>query len=205
MSLRKATIATVGSGVMAEAMIAGLLRGEQVEASQIIASHPHAERRSELISSYGIRTVEDNVSAVEHADVVVLAIKPQNLAEALAGLKGRLQSGQLVLSIIAERGSAEQRERFLPALMRGDTLAFFGLTEPNVGSDASGVETRAALLTVLAQVPAQKSLAALRAALRAAPRGGTVLVTGSLYLAGDILSGLAGRRAFHPREMLVKA
>jgi len=48
-------------------------------------------------------------------------------------------------------------------------------------------------------------LAALRAALRAAPRGGTVLVTGSLYLAGDILSGLAGRRAFHPREMLVKA
>lgn len=47
--------------------------------------------------------------------------------------------------------------------------------------------------------------AALRAALRAAPRGGTVLVTGSLYLAGDILAGLAGRRAFHPREMLVKS
>ena len=48
-----------------------------------------------------------------------------------------------MLSIIAERGSAEQRERFLPALMHGETLAFFGLTEPNVGSDASGVETRA--------------------------------------------------------------
>lgn len=47
--------------------------------------------------------------------------------------------------------------------------------------------------------------AALRAALRAAPRGGTVLVTGSLYLAGDVLAGLAGRRAFHPREMLVKS
>lgn len=47
--------------------------------------------------------------------------------------------------------------------------------------------------------------AALRAALRAAPRGGTVLVTGSLYLAGDILASLAGRRAFHPREMLVKS
>jgi dihydrofolate synthase/folylpolyglutamate synthase len=48
-------------------------------------------------------------------------------------------------------------------------------------------------------------LAALRAALRAAPRGGTVLVTGSLYLAGDVLAGLTGRRAFHPREMLVKS
>ena len=101
MSLRKATIATVGSGVMAEAMIAGLLRGEQVEASQIIASHPRAERRSELISSYGIRTVEDNVSAVEHADVVVLAIKPQMLARVGREIAPHLEDGQLVISIIA--------------------------------------------------------------------------------------------------------
>lgn len=48
-------------------------------------------------------------------------------------------------------------------------------------------------------------LAALRRALRLAPAGGAVLAAGSLYLAGDILAGLAGRRAFHPREMLVKS
>ncbi len=65
MPLTDATIATIGSGVMAEAMIAGLLRGKQVAPKQIIASHPRAERRTELISSYGIRTVEDNASAVE--------------------------------------------------------------------------------------------------------------------------------------------
>ncbi len=47
-------------------------------------------------------------------------------------------------------------------------------------------------------------LKALKQALKLAPKGGTVLVTGSLYLAGDILSGLKGRKAFHPREMLVK-
>lgn len=45
---------------------------------------------------------------------------------------------------------------------------------------------------------------ALRLALKMAPRGGTVLVAGSLYLAGDILAGLKGRKAFHPGEMLVK-
>lgn len=45
---------------------------------------------------------------------------------------------------------------------------------------------------------------ALRRALELAPRGGTVLVAGSLYLAGDILAGLRGRKAFHPGEMLVK-
>lgn len=45
---------------------------------------------------------------------------------------------------------------------------------------------------------------ALKRAIAAAPPGGDVLVTGSLYLAGDVLAGLKGARAFHPREMLVR-
>jgi len=101
MSLRDATIATVGSGVMAEAMIAGLLRGEQVAPDRIIASHPRSERRSELISSYTIRTVEDNASAVEDADVVVLAIKPQMLVRVGREIQPALKDGKLVISIIA--------------------------------------------------------------------------------------------------------
>jgi pyrroline-5-carboxylate reductase len=101
MSLRDATIATIGSGVMAEAMIAGLLRGDQVSPEQIIASHPRADRRSELISSYGIKTVEDNASAVEHADVVVLAIKPQMLVRVGREIAGAMSDGKLVISIIA--------------------------------------------------------------------------------------------------------
>ncbi len=47
-------------------------------------------------------------------------------------------------------------------------------------------------------------LKALMYAVRLAPKGGTVLAAGSLYLAGDILSGLKGRNPFHPREMLIK-
>ena len=101
MSLRDATIATVGSGVMAEAMIAGLLRSEEVAADRIIASHPRPDRRSELISSYGIRTVEDNASAVEHADVVVLAIKPQMLVRVGREIRAAMKDGKLVISIIA--------------------------------------------------------------------------------------------------------
>jgi len=101
MSLRDATIATVGSGVMAEAMIAGLLRSEAVAPDRIIASHPRSDRRSELISSYGIRTVEDNASAVEHADVVVLAIKPQMLVRVGREIRAAMTDGKLVISIIA--------------------------------------------------------------------------------------------------------
>ncbi|MDQ7773772.1 MAG: 2-amino-4-hydroxy-6-hydroxymethyldihydropteridine diphosphokinase [Elusimicrobiales bacterium] len=46
---------------------------------------------------------------------------------------------------------------------------------------------------------------ALERAVKLAPEGGTVLVAGSLYLAGDVLAGLRGHSAFHPREMPVKS
>ncbi len=101
MSLSGATIATIGSGVMAEAMIAGLLRGHQVAAEQIIASHPRADRRAELVATHGIRTVAENVAAVGPADVVVLAIKPQMLARVGRDIAPAMSDGKLVISIIA--------------------------------------------------------------------------------------------------------
>ena len=101
MTLRESTIATVGSGVMAEAMIAGLLRGEQVGPEQIVASHPREERRDDLRRRYGIQAVASNVDAVATADVIVLGIKPQMLVRVGRELAPHLRDGQLVISIIA--------------------------------------------------------------------------------------------------------
>src|SRR5882724_6034117 len=100
-ALEGTTIATVGSGVMAEAMIAGLLRGQIVEPAQVIASHPRAERRAELELEYGIRVVASNEEAADAADVVILGIKPQMLIRVGRELRPCLRRGQLVLSIIA--------------------------------------------------------------------------------------------------------
>jgi pyrroline-5-carboxylate reductase len=99
--LAKSTIATVGSGVMAESMIAGLLGGRLVEPGQIIASHPRRERREQLESEYGIRVTSSNAEAVEGADVVLLAIKPQMLARVGREIGPHLRHGQLVISVIA--------------------------------------------------------------------------------------------------------
>ncbi len=99
--LNKATIATVGSGVMAEAMIAGLLRGDLVRPEQVVASHPRPERRASLEQEYAIRTVAGNVEAVTDADVILLAIKPQMLARVGREIGPRLRRGQLVLSVLA--------------------------------------------------------------------------------------------------------
>ncbi len=86
---------------MAEAMIAGLLRGEEVGPEQIVASHPRQERREYLRREHGVQAVESNVDAVRNADVVVLGIKPQMLARVGRELAPELRDGQLVISIIA--------------------------------------------------------------------------------------------------------
>lgn len=99
--LERRTIATIGSGVMAEAIIAGVLRGRLVEPGQIVASHPRPERRTELEAAYGIRTVASNAEAVAGADVILLAIKPQMLARVGRDLRSGLGTGQLVLSVLA--------------------------------------------------------------------------------------------------------
>jgi pyrroline-5-carboxylate reductase len=100
-SLSNRTIATVGSGVMAEAMIAGLLKGELVDPQQVVASHPRAERRDHLQREYAIRVVPGNEEAIENADVVLFAIKPQMLLKVGREIGPRLKRGQLVLSVIA--------------------------------------------------------------------------------------------------------
>ena len=100
-SLAGRRIATVGSGVMAEAIIAGLLRGNLVAPDRVVASHPRADRRESLERAHGIRTVESNAEAIEGADIVLLGIKPQMLARVGREVRGRLRPGQLVISILA--------------------------------------------------------------------------------------------------------
>jgi len=95
------TIATVGSGVMAEAIIAGLLRGGLVEPGQIVASHPREDRREALEHEYGIRTVAANADAVRDADIILLGIKPQMLERVGRDIGPELRRGQLVLSVMA--------------------------------------------------------------------------------------------------------
>jgi pyrroline-5-carboxylate reductase len=95
------TIAFIGPGVMAEAMIAGLIRREVAQASGLIAAGPRQERLDELSQKYAMRVSINNAEAARQADVVVLSVKPQRLERVLVGLKGAIRSDALVLSIVA--------------------------------------------------------------------------------------------------------
>ena len=110
--LRGAQLSFVGVGVMAEAMIAGLLRRQLVTRAQIVGSHPRAARREELQTHYGIRMVESNREAATLAgdarseesaapSVVVVAVKPQRVGRVLQEVKEALAPEQLLLSVVA--------------------------------------------------------------------------------------------------------
>jgi pyrroline-5-carboxylate reductase len=93
-------ITFIGPGVMAEAMIAGLLRQKLAKPENIVASGPREERGTELNKKYKIKTLTDNASAASQADVVVLSVKPQRLSEVMKGLY-KIRPEALVLSIVA--------------------------------------------------------------------------------------------------------
>jgi len=94
-------IAFIGSGVMAEAMITGLLRKKVTSANCIIASGPRVDRGDYLREKYYIGVTTDNVEALREAGVVVLSVKPQMLATVISDLHGAVPPEALVLSIIA--------------------------------------------------------------------------------------------------------
>ena len=94
-------IAFIGPGVMAEAMIAGLINQKVVSSVSLVVSGPSAARVDELGERHAIRTETDNAAAVKGAGVVVLAVKPQRLDRVLSDIRGSVESSALVLSIVA--------------------------------------------------------------------------------------------------------
>lgn len=105
-TLSNTKLAFIGCGVMAESIVAGLLRKELVKPEQIAASHPRAARRSELQEKYGITVCEKNADAAREVQdaadsCVFLCVKPQRIKGVLEELDGVVKPDQLVVSIIA--------------------------------------------------------------------------------------------------------
>jgi pyrroline-5-carboxylate reductase len=80
-------IGIIGAGAMGGALAAGLLASGTPSAA-IRASDPDAERRKTLEESRGIRCGTDNREVVEQSDLVVLAVKPNQVINVLHELGG---------------------------------------------------------------------------------------------------------------------
>ena len=93
-------IALVGGGAMGEAMTKCLLAKAVVTPTGIVVSDVSRARRELLSREYGVTTVDDNRKAIEGCDIIVLAVKPQHLAQVMDDVKNPPPQ-QTVLSIVA--------------------------------------------------------------------------------------------------------
>ncbi|SFN90565.1 pyrroline-5-carboxylate reductase [Xenorhabdus japonica] len=99
MENRKITF--IGAGNMAHAIIAGLVK-KDYPAELITVCSPNTTRRGVLAKEYGINSQSDNIRYAQKADVIVLAVKPQMMAEVCESLRSHIDFSQkLVLSIAA--------------------------------------------------------------------------------------------------------
>ena len=99
--MKNEVLAFIGAGNMAEALIRGLLAARVLPAQQVIATNVRSDRLEHLAREFGIRTLADNAAALREADIVLLAVKPQQMSAVLSSLLPHPSSLPLFISIAA--------------------------------------------------------------------------------------------------------
>jgi pyrroline-5-carboxylate reductase len=94
-------IVFIGAGNMAEAIVAGIVRQNVVEAGEVCVTDIDEARLNHFSEQYGVGHSTDNAAAVADADVVVLSIKPQIFPAVWADIGAALGPDALVISIMA--------------------------------------------------------------------------------------------------------
>jgi pyrroline-5-carboxylate reductase len=101
MTLNHKKIVFIGGGMMATAIINGLLENNLLPPHQITVADPNTQRGTFLTETYDLHYTPDNVTAVNGANVVILAVKPQFFDAVAADIGGRVGDTDFVLSIMA--------------------------------------------------------------------------------------------------------
>jgi pyrroline-5-carboxylate reductase len=95
------TLAILGTGRMGEALLGGLLRSGWARPQQVVCTVRGAERARALIETYGVRATTDSPLAAAEADVLLLAVKPQNMRALLESISPKVHPRQTVVSVAA--------------------------------------------------------------------------------------------------------
>jgi pyrroline-5-carboxylate reductase len=151
-------IAFVGGGNMARSLIGGLLaRGWR--AQQIVVADPLPAQLESLRAQYAVQVTDDNVAAARDADVIVLAVKPQEMRRAAQGIRTAIADKQPLLISVAAGIRASDIQRWLPgtqivrAMPNRPALQGCGMTGLYATADVS-TERRALAEQILAAVGA---------------------------------------------------
>lgn len=94
-------IGFIGAGQMARALAEGFLRKGLLVPEDVMASDPDEQARQRFQATTGAATTSNNLEVIRHQEVIVLAVKPQQMPQVLAELTGRIAPEKLVISIAA--------------------------------------------------------------------------------------------------------
>ncbi|MEH7383067.1 pyrroline-5-carboxylate reductase ProI [Bacillus sp. JJ1533] len=98
----KQNIVFVGAGSMAEAMISGMLQKELFLPGQIsVMNRSNHSRLEELNNTYGVKISQNIKETIKNAGIIILAIKPKDVAEAVLAIKDFVTEKQLIISVLA--------------------------------------------------------------------------------------------------------
>jgi pyrroline-5-carboxylate reductase len=129
-------IAFVGAGNMASSIIGGLIESGH-PADRISAADPYAASLEQVRKIAPVAVYSDNVAAVRDADIIILAVKPQVMADATDSIAKAVQtSGALVISIAAGVTIASMQARLGP---RAAIVRCMPNTPALLGCGASGL------------------------------------------------------------------
>ncbi|HLL90592.1 MAG TPA: pyrroline-5-carboxylate reductase [Tepidisphaeraceae bacterium] len=103
----------LGAGNMAEAIVRGVLRAGVLTADRVIASDPTPARRELFERELGVRTTADNVAAAAQSSVLLLSVKPQQMADVLKPVGAAMDPGNVLVVSIAAGISSSFIERSL--------------------------------------------------------------------------------------------
>jgi pyrroline-5-carboxylate reductase len=110
MMLKDKTIAVVGVGKIGGALIAGLLQSGMVRRDALAGSTGHGETARRAAETYGIPVLTDNRELVRGRDIIILAVKPQNVRRVLTEVRDLVTPEQLVITLAAATPTARIEE-----------------------------------------------------------------------------------------------
>jgi pyrroline-5-carboxylate reductase len=94
-------VAFLGGGKMGEALVSGLIRSGGRSVDEITVTCRREERARELAGKYGVNAALTSPEAIDWAETLVLMVKPQDMEELLAQIRGSVRPDQLVISFAA--------------------------------------------------------------------------------------------------------
>jgi pyrroline-5-carboxylate reductase len=99
--LQNKRIAIVGLGKIGGTLARGLIRRRVVPAKHLAGSTAHEQTAREAAERLGITTLTDNARLVRERDIVILAVKPQSMAQVLREIRPAVSPEQLVITLAA--------------------------------------------------------------------------------------------------------